>query len=159
MWMDVLKGLQSYGRLSTGGLVSPNIQRPLAAKLRVGLPKVFEVHERARDPLSPCQVWRGSDFTRRRGGQKRWVFICLFVMLFNVWACAPDFATKALEYRNDLMPLDRAMFVVVQCNRFQLSQIAANWRHHKMPKSKNGNWRFFAARGRQNKPIETKFGT
>jgi len=71
MWMDVLKGLQSYGRLSTGGLVSPNIQRPLAAKLRVGLPKVFEVHERARDPLSPCQVWRGSDFTRRRGGQKR----------------------------------------------------------------------------------------
>ena len=29
-------------------------------------PKGFEVQERARGPLSPCQVWRGSDFTRRR---------------------------------------------------------------------------------------------
>ena len=37
-------------------------------------PKVLEVQERARGPLSPWQVWWGSDFTRRRGGQKRWVF-------------------------------------------------------------------------------------
>jgi len=29
------------------------------------------VQERARSPLSPRQVWWGSDFTRRRGGQKR----------------------------------------------------------------------------------------
>jgi len=32
-------------------------------------PSVLVVQERA--PLSPCQVWWGSDFTRRRGGQKR----------------------------------------------------------------------------------------
>ena len=27
--------------------------------------------------------------------------ICLFVTLLNVRVCAPDFAMKALEYRND----------------------------------------------------------
>jgi len=29
------------------------------------------------------------------------LFVCLFVMLLNVSDCAPDFAMKALEYRND----------------------------------------------------------
>jgi len=29
------------------------------------------------------------------------LFVCLFVTLFNVRGCAPDFAMKALEYRND----------------------------------------------------------
>ena len=43
-------------------------------------PKVLEVQERAQGPLSSCQVWLGSDFTRR------WVaknvkFLCLFVLL------------------------------------------------------------------------------
>jgi len=37
----------------------------------IGAPKVLEVQESARGPLPPCQVWWGSDFTRRRGGQKR----------------------------------------------------------------------------------------
>jgi len=45
------------------------------------IPIVFEVQERARGALSPCQVWWGSDFTRRRGGQKRLAF-CLSVCLF-----------------------------------------------------------------------------
>ena len=43
------------------------------------LATLLELQERARGPLSPCQVWWGSDFTRRRGGQKRSVFVCLFV--------------------------------------------------------------------------------
>ena len=30
-----------------------------------------------------------------------YVFVCLFVTLFNVRDCAPDFAIKALGYRND----------------------------------------------------------
>ena len=29
------------------------------------------------------------------------LFICLSVTLLNVRVCAPDFATKALQYRND----------------------------------------------------------
>jgi len=43
-------------------------------------PKVLKVQERARGPLSPCPVWWGSDFTSRRGDQKRRVF-CLSVCL------------------------------------------------------------------------------
>jgi len=34
-------------------------------------PNVLEVQKRARGPLSSYQVRWGSDFTRRRGGQKR----------------------------------------------------------------------------------------
>jgi len=41
--------------LSTWGWVSPNFQRSLAAKLCIRPPKVLEVQERARGPLSPCQ--------------------------------------------------------------------------------------------------------
>jgi len=63
-------------------------------------PKVLEVQERAQGPLLPCQVWLGADFTRRRGGQKRGVF-CLSVTLLNVRVCAPDFAMKAMDCRND----------------------------------------------------------
>ena len=29
------------------------------------------------------------------------LFVCLLVTFLNVRDCAPDFATKALEYRND----------------------------------------------------------
>jgi len=29
------------------------------------------------------------------------LFVCLYVTLLNVRVCAPDFAMKALEYRND----------------------------------------------------------
>ena len=29
------------------------------------------------------------------------LFVCLFVTLLNVRDCAPDFAMKALEYRNE----------------------------------------------------------
>ena len=29
------------------------------------------------------------------------LFVCLFVTLLNVIDCAPDFAMKPLEYRND----------------------------------------------------------
>ena len=37
------------------------------------------------------------------------LFVCLFVTLLNVRVCAPDFATKALEYRNnfDAVGMDR----------------------------------------------------
>jgi len=41
------------------------------------------------------------------------LFVCLFVTLLNVRDCAPDFAMKALEYRNDFIPLDRGTSVVV----------------------------------------------
>ena len=48
----------------------------------------------------PRFIWWGSDFTRRRGSQIRF-FVCLFVTLLSVRDCAPDFAMKAWECRND----------------------------------------------------------
>ena len=41
------------------------------------------------------------------------LFVRLSVTLLNVRVCAPDFAMKALEYRNNFEPLDRGRFVVV----------------------------------------------
>jgi len=81
-WLDLLKGLWSYGgfKLRVSGF--PQIfSAPLAAKLYIRPPNVFESQERARGPLSPCHVWWGSDFTRRRGGQKtlRFLSVCLSV--------------------------------------------------------------------------------
>ena len=63
------------GVLIWRGLVTPKFSVPLAAKLCVN---VLEVQERARGPLSPYQVWCGSDFTRRRVGEKTSsFFVCL----------------------------------------------------------------------------------
>jgi len=68
------------GVLSSGGLVSSKYSAPPSGETMRQTPNFLEVKERARGPLSPCQVWWGSDFTRRRGGQKRLVF-CLSVCL------------------------------------------------------------------------------
>jgi len=70
--LNLLKGLWSYGGFKLTVCAYPQIfSAPIAAKLCVRPPKVLEMQERARGPLLPCQVWSGSDFTRRRGGQKR----------------------------------------------------------------------------------------
>ena len=87
---------------------SPKFSVPPSGETMRQTPTVLEVQERLRGPLSPCQVWWGSDFTRRRGGQKIEFFclsvcmsVCLSVTLLNVRDCAPNFAMKDLEYRND----------------------------------------------------------
>jgi len=107
--MDLLEGLWRYENFKLTGLVIPKFQCPLATNLYVRPPNVLKAQERARGPLSPCQVWWGSDFTRRRGGKNVQflsvclsvcLFACLFVTHLNVTDCAPDFAMKALEYRN-----------------------------------------------------------
>ena len=71
IWLDLLEGLWSYEGFKLRRSGFPRFSAPLAAKLCVRPPKVLEEQERARGPLSPCQVWWGSDFTRRQGGQKR----------------------------------------------------------------------------------------
>jgi len=74
--LDLLKGLCSYGGFKLTVWLSPNFQRPLAAKLCVRLTEILETHERAQGPLSPCQVWWGSDVT---AGTAKIVdfFVCL----------------------------------------------------------------------------------
>ena len=91
-------------------------------------------------------------------------FVCLFVCLLvcvvsllNVRDCAPDFAMKELDYRNDFHALGYGK--VCSCapvfNFVRWLPIGDNT---KCRSPKNGKNCFFAARGRQNKPIETKFG-
>jgi len=70
-WLDLLVRLWSYGGFKLRGLVSPSFSVPPSGETMRQTPKVLQVQERARGPLSPCQVWWGSDFTRRRGDQKR----------------------------------------------------------------------------------------
>jgi len=69
--LDLLKELWSYrGFKLTGSGYHQIFSAPSGETVRQ-TSKVLEVQERARGPLSPCQVWWGADFTRRRGGQKR----------------------------------------------------------------------------------------
>ena len=71
MLLDLLKGLWSYGGFKVTGSGHPQIFSAPRGETMRHTPKVLEAQERARGPLSLCQVWWGSDFTRRRGGQKR----------------------------------------------------------------------------------------
>jgi len=109
------------GILSWQGLVIPKFSAPPSDETICQTPKVLEVQERARGPLSLCQVWWGSDFTRRRGGQKRWVefFVCLSVCLFvctsRFWTS--EFVRPISQWRRwstetFVTPLDRGRFVV-----------------------------------------------
>ena len=70
-WLDLLEGLWSYGGFKLRGLVSPQVFSAPSGETMRQTPKRLEVKERARGPLSPCQVWWGSGFTRHQGGQKR----------------------------------------------------------------------------------------
>jgi len=67
--LDLLKGYEVMGVLSLGSLVTPKFSAPPSGETVRQTQKVLEVQERARGPLSSCQVWWGSDFTRRRGSQ------------------------------------------------------------------------------------------
>ena len=116
------RGYGVMGVLSWRCLVIPKFSAPFRGETMRQTPKVLEVQERARGPLSPCQVWWGSDFIRRRGGQKRWVFVylsvCLFVSLFvrqflNVKKLRPILLWRRWSTETILIPLGRGRFVVV----------------------------------------------
>jgi len=89
--MHLLKAYKLWG-LQVEGVGFPQI-------LVRGISKDFEVQERARDPLSPRQIWWDSDFTRHH-----WVFCLVFCSClrhtFEGGVYAYDFAMKLLEYRN-----------------------------------------------------------
>ena len=105
--MDLLEGLWSYRGFKLRCLVPPNFQRPLAAKLCVRPQKFLEVQERARSSITMPSLVHGARISPAAGVTKNVEFffvclsVCLFVTLLNVRDCAPDFAMKALEYRND----------------------------------------------------------
>jgi len=148
--------------LSWGGRVSPKFSARHSGKTMpcIRPPKVFEVQERARGSLSPCQVWLGSDFTRRRVAKN--VF-CLSVCPSRYWTS--EFVRTISPWRRwsrptetTLMPLHRGRFVVVHL-LFNFLRLLPTGDTIKCRSPKRQHLGFFVARGRQNKPIETKCGT
>jgi len=80
-------------------------------------------------------------------------------MLLNVRVCAPDFAMKALENKNDFDAIGQRKFCSCALV-FNFLSLLPNGDTTKCLSPNNGkNWGFFANRGRQNELIETKFGT
>ena len=85
--------------------ITPNIQRPLTAKLCVPGEHVFEVQERHGTPLSLCQLSLvGLGYRAPPGGEKFDVFsfVCLFVCLSVTLLNVRYVAINALQYQNDL---------------------------------------------------------
>jgi len=77
--------------------------------------------------------------------------VCLSITLLNVRVCASDFV---LEYRNDF---DAEVCSCAPCSTFSDCRQLAIPLNAEVQKRQNLG--FFAARGRQNKPIQSKFGT
>jgi len=94
--------------------------------------------------------------------------VSLSVTLLNVRDCAPDFAMKPLEYRNDFDAFGYGKVCCCACVfnflRLQLTnstfsdccQLATPLNAEVQ---KTAKIVFFTNRGRPDKPIETKFGT
>ena len=105
--LDLPKGLWRYGvfNLRVSGC-PPNFQCPLAAKLCVR-PQTFSRRKNVLEDLYHHAKFGGARISPAAGVAKNVEFffvclsVCLSVMLLNVRDCAPDFAMKALEYRND----------------------------------------------------------
>ena len=141
------------GVLIRGYLVSPKFSVPLAAKLCVGPTKVLELWERTRRALSHihrCQVWWNS---LAAGAARNVEFLCVFVRhAFERQSLCARFRHEGV---NDFDAL------VCSCAPvFNFIRLSAVGDTTKCRSPKNGkNVGFIAARGRQNKPIETKFGT
>ena len=118
------------GVLIWRGLVTPKFSVPLAAKLCVRPPNVLEVQERALGPLSPYQVWCGSDFTRCWVGEKTLSFLSVRHAFFFRHALSLHHAYERqslfARFRHEdvgeemiFMLLDRGRFVVVHpCSTF-----------------------------------------
>ena len=56
IWLDLLKGLWSYGGFKFRGLVTLKFSAPPSGETMRQTPKVLEVQERARGHLSPYHV-------------------------------------------------------------------------------------------------------
>jgi len=105
IWLDLLEGLWSYGGFKLRGSGSPKFSVPLVAKLCVR-PQTFLRCKNVLEVLYRRAKFGGPRISLADRVAKNveffvCLFVCLFVTLLNVRDCAPDFAMKALEYRND----------------------------------------------------------
>ena len=79
-------------------------------------------------------------------------------MLLNIRVCAPDFAMKALENRNDFDTVGEGK-VSSYAPVFNFLRLRPTGDTTKCQVQKMAKLGFFVARGQQNKPMEMKFGT
>jgi len=106
--LNLLKGLWSYeGFKLTGSGYFHIFSAPSGETVRQ-TPKSFRgARTCSKSSITlPCLVGLGLHPPPRRPKTLSFCLsvclsVCLFVRLFNVRDCAPDFATKSLEYRND----------------------------------------------------------
>jgi len=159
--LDSLKGLWSYGGFKLIGSGYPKIFSALYWRNYASDPEKFLRCTNVLEVLYHHAKFGGARISPAAGAAKNVEFFCLFVclpvMLLNVRVCVPDFAIKALDTETILLPLDRGRFVVVHpCSTFSdCCQLAIPLNAEVENTAKIG---VFAARGRQNKPIEMKFG-
>ena len=146
-----------------GVWLSPNFQCPLAAKLCVR-PKSFRAARICSRSSITMPSLVGLGFHLLPGQPKTLSFLSVccssrfwtsdIVRLISPW--------RRWSSETILILLDRGRFVVVHpCSTLSnCCQLATTLNAEVQKIEKMGkNWEFFAARGRQNKPIETKFGT
>jgi len=107
--LDLLEGLWSYGGFKLRVSGSPKFSVSLSGETMRQTPNVLEV-KNVLEVLYHHAKFDGARISTAAGVAKNVEFsvclfvclsVCLFVTLLNVRDCAPDFAMKALEYRND----------------------------------------------------------
>jgi len=126
-----LEEFWSYGGFNLRGSVTPKFSVHPSGETSALDPKCFEVQERAQGPLSPCQVWWGSDFARHWGSQKSWVFLPFCPS--RSWIAKFERTTLPRNCRNlevVLILLDRRRFVFVHSHSTCLH--AARWCHYRI---------------------------
>jgi len=115
--------MELWGLKLTGSGYPQIFSVPIAVKLCVR-PQTFYRCKNVLDVLYHYAKLGKTRISPAAGAAKNVEFfvclsVCLFVTLLNVRECAPDFAMKALDYRNVLIPLDRGRLVVVHpCSTF-----------------------------------------
>ena len=114
-------------------------EHPLALKLCV-VPEKFLRCKNVLKVLYHRAKFGGAGISPAAGAAKNVkFFVCLFVCSSRSWMS--EFVhtispRRCWSTETILIPLDRGRFVVIHYTCVQLSQIAANWRHHKRAKSK-----------------------
>ena len=84
--------------------ILPQIFGALAAKLCDGCEHAFDIKEWHGPPLSPCQVWRESDWALRRVGGKKMFLLSLSVTFLNATVCQRHFAVIEVRLLNAKLP-------------------------------------------------------
>ena len=118
-WTDLLEGLRSYVGFKLRGSGFNHILSTPYRRNYASDPKSFRGAGTCLKSSITMPSLVGFGFHPPPGGPKTLSFlfvclsVCLFVTLLNVRVCAPCFAMKALEYRNNFDAIGYGKVVVV----------------------------------------------